>query len=58
MTGIVDDIVASNWSFIYAAYGVTWVVILGYLVRLVRAGARANADYARLVPGAGGEGAR
>ena len=27
--------IASNRTFIIAAYAVTWVVILGYLVRLV-----------------------
>lgn len=41
--------VASNQTFIIAAYAVTWVVILGYLLRLVRKGGRASADYDRIV---------
>lgn len=41
--------VASNQTFIIAAYAVTWVVILGYLSRLVRKGGRARADYERMV---------
>ena len=40
---------ASNLSFIVAAYAVTWVVLLGYLVRLVRKGGRARAEYERTV---------
>jgi CcmD family protein len=36
---------ASNQTFIVAAYAITWIVILGYLLRLVRKGARARADY-------------
>ena len=41
---------ASNLTFIVAAYAVTWVVILGYLLRLVRKGGRARAEYERMVP--------
>ena len=40
---------ASNQTFIIAAYVVTWVVLLGYLWRLVRKGGRARADYERMV---------
>lgn len=40
---------ASNLSFIVAAYAVTWVVLLGYLFRLVRKGARARAEYEHAV---------
>lgn len=47
--------VASNQSFIIAAYAVTWVVILGYLLRLVRKGGRARADYERMVHEHSGE---
>lgn len=47
--------VASNQSFIIAAYAVTWVVILGYLLRLVRKGWRARADYERMVHEHSGE---
>ena len=35
----------SNLNFIIAAYSVSWVVVLGYLARLVRKGSRARADY-------------
>jgi hypothetical protein len=41
--------VASNQSFIIAAYAVMWVVILGYQFRLTRKGGRARADYERTV---------
>jgi CcmD family protein len=34
-----------NLDFIVAAYSVMWVVVLGYLVRLIRKGGRARADY-------------
>ena len=34
-----------NLDFIIAAYSVMWVVVLGYLTRLIRKGARARADY-------------
>jgi CcmD family protein len=40
---------ASNLTFIIAAYAVTWVVLLGYLWRLVRKGGRARAEYERMV---------
>ena len=37
---------ASNQTFIVAAYAVTWIVFVGYLLRLVRAArlARAGLD--------------
>ncbi len=35
--------IASNQTFIIAAYAVTWIVIAGYLLRLVRTGRRARA---------------
>jgi CcmD family protein len=41
--------VASNLTFIIAAYAVTWIVILGYLWRLVQKSGRARADYERMV---------
>lgn len=44
----------SNLTFIIAAYTVTWVVLLGYLFRLVRKGARARAEYDRVVPARAG----
>jgi CcmD family protein len=46
---------ASNLNFIVAAYTVTWIVLLGYLVRLVRKGGRARADYERMAQQASGE---
>jgi CcmD family protein len=39
---------ASNMTFIIAAYTVTWIVLLGYLLRLVRKGGRARGDYERM----------
>jgi CcmD family protein len=45
---------SSNLTFIVAAYAVTWIVLLGYLGRLVRKGARARADYERMAQGRGG----
>lgn len=39
--------IASNQSFIVAAYVVTWAVLLGYLLRLARKARRAGADYDR-----------
>ena len=50
-----DVTAASNLTFIVAAYAVTWVVILGYLWRLVRKGGRARADYERVVQQNSGE---
>jgi CcmD family protein len=46
---------ASNLNFIIAAYAVTWIVILGYLWRLVRKGGRARADYERMAQQRSGE---
>jgi hypothetical protein len=46
---------ASNITFIIAAYAVTWIVLLGYLVRLVRKGGRARADYERMEQQRSGE---
>lgn len=37
----------SNTSFVIAAYGVAWVMIVGYTIRLFTKGARANAEFAR-----------
>ena len=47
--------VASNETFIIAAYAVTWVVILGYFWRLVRMDGRAHAAYERTLPVKGPE---
>jgi CcmD family protein len=37
----------SNLTFIVAAYTVSWLVILGYLGRLLRKDSRARAEYSR-----------
>jgi CcmD family protein len=45
-----------NLKFIIAAYSVSWLVILGYLARLMRKGSRAHTDYdhmSREIPGGG-----
>lgn len=47
---------ASNWSFVTAAYVITWVVILGYLVYTHRALQRARAEYERVAARGAGEG--
>lgn len=45
-----------NLKFILAAYTVTWVVLLGYLTRIVAKGSRARADYERMArESSGGE---
>jgi len=41
----IDDM---NLKFIIAAYSVSWLVILGYLARLVRKGSRVRGEYARM----------
>lgn len=46
---------ASNLNFIIAAYTVTWIVLLGYLLRLVRKGGRTHADYERMAQHSSGE---
>jgi CcmD family protein len=46
---------ASNLNFIIAAYTVSWIVILGYLGRLVRKGGRAGAEYERMAREHSGE---
>jgi CcmD family protein len=48
--------VASNQTFIIAAYAVTWAVLLGYQWRLVRKGGRARAEYERMAREQDGEG--
>ncbi len=44
----------NNLSFVIGAYAVTWATVLGYLLRLRAANARARAalDHARSVGGA------
>ena len=45
----------SNTSFIVAAYVITWIVILGYLFRLVVKGGHARSALARIRSGQAGE---
>ena len=44
----------SNQTFIIAAYAVTWVAMLGYLMYLARRAGRARVDYERTQPNEGG----
>ena len=50
--------IASNETFIIAAYAVTWLVFIGYLLRLVRAGRHARTALDRARGGLAGEGRR
>ena len=47
--------IASNTSFIVAAYVITWLVIIGYMSRLVVKGGRARSELARIRTGQAGE---
>lgn len=47
---------ASNWKFVTAAYVVTWVLILGYLIYSQRVLNRARAEYERVTGRRPGEG--
>lgn len=38
-----------NTTFIIAAYSVTWLVLLGYLARLITKGSHARAAYNEMV---------
>ena len=40
-----------NQTFIIAAYTVTWVVLLGYVLRLARMSRRVRGEYDRMIPG-------
>lgn len=44
-----------NRNFLIAAYSVMWIVVLGYMARLVVRGSRARADYQRMVQGSAGD---
>lgn len=48
-------VIASNNTFIIAAYGVTWAVLIGYLLHLARKAGRARAEYERLAQAPGQE---
>jgi len=50
--------IASNETFVVAAYAITWLTLLGYLWRLARKGARAGAWHEQIVGGSGREEAR
>jgi CcmD family protein len=41
--------IESNPAFIIAAYAVTWVVLLGYVLHLVRRNGRVSAEYESMV---------
>jgi CcmD family protein len=44
-----------NRNFLIAAFSVMWIVVLGYMLRLVVRGSRARAAYQRMVHGSAGE---
>jgi CcmD family protein len=44
-----------NQSFIIAAFAVTWTVVLGYLLHLVRRGGQATAEHERVMRESTGE---
>ena len=44
-----------NRNFLIAAYSVMWIVVLGYMARLVVRGSRARADYQSMVQGNAGD---
>jgi CcmD family protein len=46
--------IAMNQTFIVAAYAVTWLVLLGYMARLVRKGRSARRQYETVARGAAG----
>lgn len=48
--------IASNATFVTAAYAITWVVLLAYVWRLLSKDGRARAEYARVT--GRGEGSR
>ena len=47
--------ISMNQTFIVAAYTVTWIVLLGYMARLVRKSSRVRSQYESMAHGAGGE---
>lgn len=47
-----------NLRFIIAAYSVSWLVILGYLVRLMKKGSQARAGYDQISRETAGDGSR
>ena len=47
-----------NLRFIIAAYSVSWLVILGYLMRLRTKGSQARADYDQISKETAGDGPR
>ena len=38
-----QEVAVPEWQFVVAAYAVTWVVLIGYAVRLIRVERRAAA---------------
>ncbi|HSJ62727.1 MAG TPA: CcmD family protein [Gemmatimonadaceae bacterium] len=47
--------IESNQTFIVAAFAVTWVALLGYVLHLARRGARAVAEHERMLHESTGE---
>ena len=43
-----NGMVVNSWPYVVAAYVVTWVVILGYTIRLVRMARRNSASRSHL----------
>lgn len=39
-----NGMVVNSWPYVIAAYAVTWVVILGYTIRLIRMARRNSAS--------------
>jgi CcmD family protein len=46
--------IAMNQTFIVAAYTVTWIVLLGYMARLVRKSMRVRSQYESMAQSASG----
>ena len=46
--------ISMNQTFIVAAYAVTWIVLLGYMARLVRKSSRVRSQYEGMAHGASG----
>lgn len=45
-----NGMVVNSWPYVIAAYSVTWVVILGYTIHLVRLARRIRASRSSSVP--------
>jgi CcmD family protein len=47
-----NGMVVNSWPYVIAAFAVTWVVLIGYSIRLARLARITRALSARAVPGA------